>query len=77
MAPKRDQELVLVAEHYLLARQQYEALQRVPFRKMPRVEADAYDERRLRIAEISKILDKMRPKKRRAAQKRDLASPSA
>jgi hypothetical protein len=64
MTMRRDQELVLVAEHYLLARQQYEALQRAPYSKMPNAEAEAYDDRRLRIAEISRILDKMRPKKR-------------
>jgi hypothetical protein len=64
MTTRRDQELVLVAEHYLLA------LQRLPYGKMPSAEAEAYDESRLRIAETSKILDKMKPKKHRAAQKR-------
>jgi hypothetical protein len=50
----------LSAEHASLARKQYEALQKSPYVRMSASEAEAYDERRLRIEELCKILAKFR-----------------
>ena len=48
--------LALSKELATLARQQYEALQKLPYPKMSSADAEAYDQRRLRIAELSKRL---------------------
>ena len=48
----------LSLELSLLSRQQYEALQKAPYRRMSRAEREVYDRRRLRIAELCGLLGK-------------------
>jgi hypothetical protein len=43
-----------------LTRRQYEALQKSPYLRMSKKEAEDYDRRRLRIGEISDLLAKFR-----------------
>jgi hypothetical protein len=52
----------LSKEHSRLSREQYEALQYSSYLRMSRLEADAYDKRRLRIEEICCLLGKLRSK---------------
>jgi hypothetical protein len=52
----------LSAEHSLLTKRQYEALQKSPYLKMSTQEAESYDRRRSRIAEICDILSRLRAK---------------
>ena len=58
--PTADEAESLTGEHAKLVKQQYEALQRAPYIRMSQPEADAYDERRLRIEEICLRLAKYR-----------------
>jgi hypothetical protein len=58
--PTADEAEALTVEHATLVKQQYEALQKAPYIRMPQSEADAYDERRLRIEEICLRLAKYR-----------------
>ncbi|MGA2730832.1 MAG: hypothetical protein ABSE96_23725 [Terracidiphilus sp.] len=50
----------LTAEHVALTRQQYDALQKSPYARMPKSEAEAYDKRLFRIIEIHRQLAKFR-----------------
>jgi hypothetical protein len=52
----------LSLEHSALARQQYEALQKSPYINMTCQDAEAYDQRRLRIGEICQLLARFRSK---------------
>jgi hypothetical protein len=58
--PSADEAKSLTIEHAALVKLQYEALQREPYIRMSQDEADAYDERRLRIEEICLRLAKYR-----------------
>jgi hypothetical protein len=50
----------LSVEHTVLTRQQYDALQKSSYARMPKAEADAYDERFFRIIEIRRRLTQFR-----------------
>jgi hypothetical protein len=50
----------LADELSMLTRLQYEALQRSSYLRMSQSEADLYDERRVRIAELCELLAKFR-----------------
>jgi hypothetical protein len=67
MAPEtqiRGETEALEKELAMLSRRQYEALQKGPYLRMSREDADEYDKRRLRIGEICERLAKLRPKGR-------------
>jgi hypothetical protein len=49
-------------EHSTLSREQYEALQKSSYLGMSKLDAEAYDERRLRIEEICRLLSRLRSK---------------
>jgi hypothetical protein len=61
---KSDEAMRLSAELSLLSGQQYEALQRAPYRRMSDPERDAYDRRRLRIGELCSLLTEVQTKRR-------------
>jgi hypothetical protein len=56
----------LTAEHVVLTRQQYDALQKSSYARMSKNEADAYDKRLFRIIEIHRQLAKFRAEKTNA-----------
>jgi hypothetical protein len=58
----------LTAEHVALTRQQYDALQKPPYARMPKSEAEAYDKRLFRIIEIHRQLAKLGNEDRRVAR---------
>ncbi|HEY1650124.1 MAG TPA: hypothetical protein VGF96_19225 [Terracidiphilus sp.] len=60
--PSKDEAKELSMEMAALSRQQYEALQKSSYIRMSKEEADAYNERRLRIGEICDLLAEFRLK---------------
>jgi hypothetical protein len=57
----KDEVEKLSAELSALSKQQYEALQKASYPKMPPGQAAEYDRRRLRIGQIGKLLAKFKP----------------
>jgi hypothetical protein len=63
----RDEAKRLAAEVSLLSEMQYEALLKSSYALMSKAEREAYDRRRQRIAQLSGLLKKPRPKEADAA----------
>jgi hypothetical protein len=72
---KSDEAMRLSAELSLLSGQQYEALQRAPYRRMSDPERDAYDRRRLRIGELCSLLTEVQTQTKNSAVSTESISP--